>query len=290
MNHTIDSFIRFFQFNRFQTNWYKFIHKHSIISIQPTLPTPINVLGPLNETDSLEGCRFFRSSGLHLYEAYSIFSVNDKALMNGTVYLIYSQILRRMLFSICSYFFGANSLAKNVSEKQHVFCLQTRIQSERTRKHAARGGLILTGFSLTDAPLCMSQTKMTTGDVEAGGNRVQKAASRIGGWRWGDKRWASKQQISIRHLAATFWPDWQLGTRMQAPTELGLQRTELDGGKGSVTEAQCMNLYVSDPCLVYKQKGHWRGGQGGGLSDRNDCECDVGPWFKSPPPTGYTFV
>ena len=118
-----------------------------------------------------------------MYEAYSLFSVNDKAIMYGAVYLMSSQILSRSLFLICSHFFGANSSAKNVSEKQHVFCLQTRIQSERTRKHAARGGLILTGFSLTDAPLCMSQTKMTTGDVEAGGNRVQKAASRIGGWR-----------------------------------------------------------------------------------------------------------
>jgi hypothetical protein len=79
-------------------------------------------------------------------------------------------------------FFGANSLAKNVSEKQHVFC-RHRIQSEHPREHAARGGLILTGFSLTDAPLRMSQTKMTTGGVEAGGNRVWTVASRIGGRR-----------------------------------------------------------------------------------------------------------
>jgi hypothetical protein len=55
---------------------------------------PINLHGPLNGTASLEGCRFFRSSGLHLYEAYSLFSVNDKALMNGTVYLMDSHILR----------------------------------------------------------------------------------------------------------------------------------------------------------------------------------------------------
>ena len=144
---------------------------------------PINLHGPLNGTASLEGCRFFRSSGLHLYEAYSLFSVNNKARMNGTVYLMDSQILRRRLFSICSHFFGANSLTKNVSEKQHVFCLQTRIQSEHPHKHAARGHLILTGFSLADAPLRTSQTKMTTGGVEAGDNRVRTAASRIGGQR-----------------------------------------------------------------------------------------------------------
>jgi hypothetical protein len=112
-----------------------------------------------------------------LYEAYSLFSVNDKALMNGTVYLMDSQILRRRLFLICSHFFGATSLAKNVSEKQYVFCLQTRIQSEHPYEHAARGGLILTGFGLPDAPLRVSQTKMTTGGVEAGSNRVRMAAS-----------------------------------------------------------------------------------------------------------------
>jgi len=39
MNHTMDSFIRFFQFNRFQTNCYEFIHTNLIISIWPTLPT-----------------------------------------------------------------------------------------------------------------------------------------------------------------------------------------------------------------------------------------------------------
>ena len=144
---------------------------------------PINLHGPLNGTNSLEGFRFFRLSGLHLYGAYSFFSINNKALMNGTVYLMDSQILRRRLFSICSHFFGANSLAKNVSEKQHVFCLQTRIQSEHPREHGTRGGLDLTGFSLADAPLGVSQTKMTTGGVEAGGNRVRTAASRIGGRR-----------------------------------------------------------------------------------------------------------
>ena len=48
---------------------------------------PINLHGPLNGTDSLEGCRFFRSSGLHLHEAYSLYSVNNKARMNGAVYL-----------------------------------------------------------------------------------------------------------------------------------------------------------------------------------------------------------
>jgi hypothetical protein len=41
----------------------------------------------------------------------------------------------------------------------------------------------LTGFSLADAPLRMSQTKMTTGGVEADGNRVRTASSRIGGRR-----------------------------------------------------------------------------------------------------------
>ena len=105
--------------------------------------------------------------------------------MNGTAYLMDSQILRRRLFSIGSHFFGANSLAKNVSEKQHVLCLQIRIQLDHPREHAERGGLIfiLTGFSLADAPLRVSQTKMTTGGVEAGGNRVRTAASRIGGQR-----------------------------------------------------------------------------------------------------------
>ena len=59
-----------------------------------------------------------------------------------------------------------------MSEKQHVFYrLQTGIQSEHPREHAARGGLILTGFSLVDAPLRASQTKMTTGGMEAGGDR-----------------------------------------------------------------------------------------------------------------------
>ncbi len=141
----------------------------------------INLNGPLNGTYSLEGCRFFRSSELYLYEVHSLFSVNDKALMNGIVHLMDSQILRRRLFWICSHFFGANSLAKNVSEKQHVFCLQTRIQSECPREHAVPGGLTLTGFGLADTPLHVSQTKMTTGGVEAGGNRVQTVASIIGG-------------------------------------------------------------------------------------------------------------
>jgi hypothetical protein len=31
----------------------------------------------------------------------------------------------------------------------------------------------LTGFSLVDAPLHVSETKMTTGGVEAGGNRAE---------------------------------------------------------------------------------------------------------------------
>ena len=144
---------------------------------------PINLHGPLNGTDSLEGCRFFRSSGLHLYGANSLFSVNDKAFMNGTGNLILmgSHILRRRLFSICSHFFGANSLAKNVSEKQHVLCLQIRIQLDHPREHAERGGLIfiLTGFSLADAPLRVSQTNMTTGGMEAGINRVWMVAGII---------------------------------------------------------------------------------------------------------------
>ena len=146
---------------------------------------PIHLHGPLNGTDSLEGCKLFRSSGLHLYGAYSLFSVKDRqrALMNGTVYLMKSQFLRRGVFAICSHFFGANSLANNVSEKKHVFCLQTRIQSEHPHEHAARGSLILTGFRPADAPLRVSQTKMTTGGVEAEGNRVRTAASRIRGRR-----------------------------------------------------------------------------------------------------------
>jgi hypothetical protein len=48
-------------------------------------------------------------------------------------------------------FLWCQFFSKNVSEKLHVFCLQTRIQSERTSEHAARGGLILNGFSLGDA-------------------------------------------------------------------------------------------------------------------------------------------
>ena len=84
----------------------------------------------------LEECRFFRLSGLHLYGAYSLFSVNDKALINGTVYLMESQILRRRLFSICSHFFGVNSLAKTVSEKQHVV-LPADIESNHQNTHAS---------------------------------------------------------------------------------------------------------------------------------------------------------
>jgi len=44
-----------------------------------------------------------------------------------------------------------------------------------------------------------------------------------------------------------------------------------------------MNSYVSDPCLVYKQNGRWRRGQGGGWSDCDDYEHDICLWFKSPP-------
>jgi hypothetical protein len=90
-------------------------------------------------------------------------------------------ILKRRLFSICSHFFGANSLAKNVSEKQHMLCLQIQIQLDHPREHAERGGLIfiLTGFSLADAPLRVSQTNMTTGGVEAGNNRVWTVAGII---------------------------------------------------------------------------------------------------------------
>ncbi len=53
--------------------------------------------------------------------------------------------------------------------------------------------------------------------------------------------------------------------------------------------AQCMNSYVSDPCLVHKKIGHWWRWWGGEWSDRGDCECHIGPWFKSPKP-GYIFV
>jgi hypothetical protein len=42
---------------------------------------------------------------------------------------------------------------------------------------------------------------MTTEGVEAGGNRVRMAASRIGGQRRGGNRRASKQQIGIRLLS-----------------------------------------------------------------------------------------
>ncbi len=35
--------------------------------------------------------------------------------------------------------------------------------------------------------------------------------------------------------------------------------------------AKCMNSYVSNPCLVYKQNGHSQRRWGGGWSDRNDC-------------------
>ena len=35
--------------------------------------------------------------------------------------------------------------------------------------------------------------------------------------------------------------------------------------------AQCMNSYVSDPYLVYKQNGHWQRGRGGGWSDCDNC-------------------
>jgi hypothetical protein len=74
---------------------------------------------------------------------------------------------------ICSHFFGVNFYVK--------MCLRNNMCSPR--KHAVHGGLILTGFNLADAPLRVSQTKMTTGGVEAGGNRVRTAACRIGGRR-----------------------------------------------------------------------------------------------------------
>ena len=142
---------------------------------------PINLHDPSNKTNALEECRFLSS----IFMEPVHFSLSTIKPINSTGYLMESQILMRRLFSICSHFFGANSLAKNVSEKQHVLCLQIRIQLDHPREHAERGGLIfiLTGFSLADAPLRVSQTKMTTGGVEAGGNRVRTAASRIGGWR-----------------------------------------------------------------------------------------------------------
>ena len=129
---------------------------------------PIYLHGPLNRTDSLEGCKLFRSSWLHLYGAYSLFSVKDRqrALMNGTVYLMKSQFLRRGVFAICSHFFGANSIANNASKKkkQHGFCLQTQIPIRTPARVCSTcghpGGHILAGFSLADDPLHVSQTKM----------------------------------------------------------------------------------------------------------------------------------
>jgi len=49
--------------------------------------------------------------------------------------------------------------------------------------------------------------------------------------------------------------------------------------------AQCMNSYVSDPCLVYKKMATDRGGGVvGGVTAT--IERNIGPWFKSPKP-GY---
>jgi hypothetical protein len=138
---------------------------------------PINLHDPSNKTNALEECRFLSS----IFMEPVHFSLSTIKPINSTGYLMESQILMRRLFSICSHFFGANSLAKNVSEKQHT--CRHRIQSEHPHEHAACGRLILTGFNLADAPLPVSQTKMTTGGVEAGGNRVWWAASRIGGRR-----------------------------------------------------------------------------------------------------------
>ena len=141
---------------------------------------PIHLHGPLNGTNSLEGCRLFRSSGLHVHGAYSLFSVNDRqrVLMNGTVYLMESQFLRRRLFVICSHFFGANSLANNVSKKkkQYVFCLQTQ-NPIRTPAPACRacghpGGHIFTEFSLADDQLRVSQTKIIDNWVRGGRHQL----------------------------------------------------------------------------------------------------------------------
>ena len=117
--------------------------------------------------------------------------------MNGTVYLMDSQILRRRLFSICSHFFGANSLAKHVSEKQHVhvFCLQTRIQSERTSEHAARGGLILNGFSLGDA----TRESDKDDNYGRGGRRQQSADGSKQNWRAEMRRRQTGEQVMNRH-------------------------------------------------------------------------------------------
>ena len=120
---------------------------------------PIYFYGPLNGTNSLEGCRFFRSSQLHLYMElinYSL-STTKRPLME-------SHMQRRRLFLICSYIIGANSLANNVYKTQHVFCLQTqspiRTPAQACSVSGRPGGHILIGFSLLDAPLHVSRTKI----------------------------------------------------------------------------------------------------------------------------------
>jgi hypothetical protein len=92
-------------------------------------------------------------------------------------------------------FFGANSLAKNVSEKQHVFC-RHRIQSEHPREHAARGGLILTGFS------SITHESDKDDNRGCGGRRQQSADGGKQNW-WAEmRRRQTGKQATNRHYTA----------------------------------------------------------------------------------------
>jgi hypothetical protein len=154
---------------------------------------PINLHDPSNKTNALEECRFLSS----IFMEPVHFSLSTIKPINSTGYLMESQILMRRLFSICSHFFGVNSLAKNVSEKQHVFYLQTQ-NSIRTPTRACSvwpphfDRIQPCGRSIT----CESDKDDNWG---CGGRRQQSAVGGKQNW-WAEmRRRQTGEQATNRH-------------------------------------------------------------------------------------------
>ena len=164
------------------------------------------------------------------------------ALVNGTVYLIESQILRRMLFSICSHFFGAHSFAKNVSEKQPVFCLQTQDPiSTPARVCSASGrpgGHILTGFSLADAFLNHLSPSFTLPIYRKKGHLYRWSQQRSPPWLFRDDsvfcRATVRGRIPFQDVKKAMTASFSRGRATSHASAFDIERTERIRGGGNI--------------------------------------------------------
>jgi hypothetical protein len=150
---------------------------------------------PVNGTDlftrsfewdqSLDGCRIFRFSWLHLYGAYIHYSLSTTkrpyewfSLFNGGVSDSEEEGFLNLFSFIWCQFFSKNMCLRN----NMWYACRYRIQLERTRRppwwpHFDR--IQPRRRSIRRE----SDKDATTGGVEAGSNRARTVASRIGGRR-----------------------------------------------------------------------------------------------------------